>query len=164
MIDTEGTIPDVNQAYCTMSGYTRKDLLYRNILDIEDEHSHRQIHESIQIIKETGHYRFITRHRKKDNTPLDTEVSSTLLQQGKGQFVCIIRDIGESFIHYERYKHILNSMNSIIYIADMETYEILFINDYTRSIQGECTGKVCWQALQKGLEGPCPFCTNRFLL
>ncbi|MBC8318716.1 MAG: PAS domain S-box protein [Desulfobulbaceae bacterium] len=59
---------------------------------------------------------------------------------------------------------ILDSMDALVYVADMETYEILFINDCGRRIWGDIQGKVCWQTIQDGQTGPCPFCTNSRLL
>ncbi|MBU0967010.1 MAG: diguanylate cyclase [Proteobacteria bacterium] len=61
---------------------------------------------------------------------------------------------------HDRLLSVLDSIDAIIYVADMQTYELLFVNQYTRQIFGDITGKICWQALQVGQSGPCPFCTN----
>jgi PAS domain S-box-containing protein len=55
---------------------------------------------------------------------------------------------------------ILDSLDAIVYVADMETYEILFINQYTRNLFGNIVGKICWQTLQDDKTGPCSFCSN----
>jgi PAS domain S-box-containing protein len=65
---------------------------------------------------------------------------------------------------HHRLLTVLNSMDAIIYVADMETYEILFSNRYTNHILGNATGEKCWQAFQKDQSGPCTFCTNDKLL
>ncbi len=59
---------------------------------------------------------------------------------------------------------VLDSLDVIVYVADMETYELVYINEYTRNIFGDITGKVCWQSLQSDQTGPCDFCTNNKLL
>jgi PAS domain S-box-containing protein len=59
---------------------------------------------------------------------------------------------------------ILNSMDAGVYVADMETYELLFINQSTQKIHGNILGKKCWQTLHKNKSGPCEFCTNAKLL
>lgn len=64
----------------------------------------------------------------------------------------------------ERLTVILDSINALIYVADLETYEILFVNKFGRDIWGDITGKPCWQVLQSGQSGPCAFCTNDRLL
>lgn len=59
---------------------------------------------------------------------------------------------------------ILDSLDALVYVSDMQTYEMLFINKYGRSIWGEIQGKNCWKVLQAGQDGPCAFCTNSRLL
>ena len=63
-----------------------------------------------------------------------------------------------------RFRLLMNSLDALVYVADMETYEVLFINEYGKQVLGDVTGKICWQSIQKGQEGPCPFCSNRYLL
>jgi two-component sensor histidine kinase/ABC-type uncharacterized transport system substrate-binding protein len=65
---------------------------------------------------------------------------------------------------HERLLTVLDSLNAIVYVADMETYEVLFINKFTREVFGDIEGKLCWQSLQTGKSGPCEFCTNNQLL
>jgi two-component system NtrC family sensor kinase len=64
----------------------------------------------------------------------------------------------------ERMAVILDGINALIYVADLETHELLFVNKYGRDIWGEIAGKICWETLQEGQGGPCAFCTNDRLL
>jgi PAS domain S-box-containing protein len=64
----------------------------------------------------------------------------------------------------ERMTVILDGINALIYVADLKTHEILFMNKYGRDIWGDITGKICWQHLQDGQSGPCAFCNNQRLL
>ncbi|EFI32977.1 multi-sensor hybrid histidine kinase [Desulfonatronospira thiodismutans ASO3-1] len=64
----------------------------------------------------------------------------------------------------ERMQAVMNSMDSLVYVADMQTHEILFINDYGRKNLGYVTGMKCWEIMQKGASGPCPDCGNHLLL
>jgi PAS domain S-box-containing protein len=66
----------------------------------------------------------------------------------------------EQTLSFESLRTILDGINSLVYVVDMETQEILFINDYGRRIWGDITGDICWQTLQKDMNGPCSFCTN----
>lgn len=59
---------------------------------------------------------------------------------------------------------ILDSIDSIIYAADMETYELLFINSSGQKKWGHMAGKKCWEVIQEGQSGPCSFCTNNQLI
>lgn len=58
----------------------------------------------------------------------------------------------------------LDDMFELIYIADIETYELLFVNAAGRETFGikNLDRLKCYKVLQ-GLDEPCPFCTNEFL-
>lgn len=59
---------------------------------------------------------------------------------------------------------LLNEMLELIYVADTETHELLFMNDIglkTFHIE-RLEGQKCYRILQ-GLEEPCPFCTTAML-
>ncbi|MCP4542035.1 MAG: response regulator, partial [Chloroflexi bacterium] len=64
----------------------------------------------------------------------------------------------------DRFATVMNSMQSMMYVADMETYELLFVNQTIRDIFGDVEGAICWQTLQGEQSGPCDFCTNEHLL
>jgi PAS domain S-box-containing protein len=64
----------------------------------------------------------------------------------------------------ERFQSVLDSIDALIYVADMESYEILFLNQYGKEIFGDVGGKICWQCLQSEQTEPCEFCTNDRLL
>ncbi|HDH28892.1 MAG TPA: PAS domain-containing protein, partial [Euryarchaeota archaeon] len=59
---------------------------------------------------------------------------------------------------------VLDSLDAAVYVADMDSYEILFVNKYLSKIFGDVVGKICWQTLQTDQSGPCSFCTNKKLL
>jgi len=59
---------------------------------------------------------------------------------------------------------ILDSLDAIVYVSDIQTYEILYANKYAEKLFGNIIGKTCWQVLQADMTGPCPFCKNSELL
>ena len=61
---------------------------------------------------------------------------------------------------YEVFSTIMDSLDAIVYIVDMETYEILFVNKYTQDIFGDIVGKTCWKTILYGQSKPCDFCSN----
>jgi PAS domain S-box-containing protein len=63
-----------------------------------------------------------------------------------------------------RFRLVMDSLDALVYVADMDTYEILFINKSGRELFGDITGSICWQSLQSGKNGPCSFCSNKYLL
>ena len=59
---------------------------------------------------------------------------------------------------------IFDSINHAIYVADPETYEILYTNSKLRkSLKKDVTGKKCFEVLQNR-PNPCEFCTNDIIL
>ena len=51
-----------------------------------------------------------------------------------------------------------------MYVADMETHELLFLNGYGQGLWGpNSTGQLCHKVLQFGQSTPCSFCTNHRL-
>lgn len=56
---------------------------------------------------------------------------------------------------------IAEDMDEIIYVSDVETYELYYMNAQGRKITGiyDYKGRKCYEVLQ-GKENPCEFCTN----
>ncbi len=65
----------------------------------------------------------------------------------------------------KKFNIVLDSLNIIVYVADINTHEILFANQYAqKAFGGNLVGKVCWKTIQTGFNGPCDFCTNSKLI
>lgn len=58
------------------------------------------------------------------------------------------------------YKNILDKINSNVYITDVETDEIVYMNDFMKQTfhLENPEGQVCWKVLQKGMTERCSFC------
>ena len=64
-----------------------------------------------------------------------------------------------------QFRTLFDSMNAVIYVADIETHELLFVNRFTTETFGEnWLGKTCYDYLQQGMGQPCGFCNNNQLL
>lgn len=59
---------------------------------------------------------------------------------------------------------VLNSLDALVYVSDMQTYDLLFVSQYGLKVWGRPEGKKCYQYLQAGQTSPCSFCTNHKLL
>ncbi len=61
----------------------------------------------------------------------------------------------------EALKAPMNDISEVIYIADFDTYDLLYLNDKGRSSVGvdDLEGQKCYKALQN-LDAPCDFCVN----
>ena len=56
---------------------------------------------------------------------------------------------------------ILNGISTMIYVTDLETDEILFINDYMKQcfgIEGDVVGRPCYKVLNEGVDQRCNWC------
>ncbi|WP_152514501.1 ATP-binding protein [Chrysiogenes arsenatis] len=58
---------------------------------------------------------------------------------------------------------LLDSMDAIIYVSDIDTYELIYINQRAKKLYGNVIGAKCWMYLQEGQQGPCPFCRYHLL-
>ncbi len=60
---------------------------------------------------------------------------------------------------------VFNGVDGAVYIADMQTNEVLAANEHVERIYGaDWRGLKCYELLQKGQSGPCSFCTNELLV
>ncbi|MBT4264684.1 MAG: PAS domain S-box protein [Deltaproteobacteria bacterium] len=59
---------------------------------------------------------------------------------------------------------ILDSVPADIYVSDMETHDVLYMNaQMIESFGKDLTGQICWKAFRGGSK-PCSHCTNPYLL
>ena len=91
--DRQGRILEVNETYCGMSGYDREALLTLRVADLEAAESPEEARRHIERIVALGSDRFESRHRRRDGSALDVEVSVRFLDQRGGIFVAFIQDI-----------------------------------------------------------------------
>ena len=84
LVDADGRLLEVNDAYCRMSGYSSAELLGMRITDLEALESEEQMRAHVAHIMAVGQDRFETRHRRKDGTPLLVEITSHTLDFGVG--------------------------------------------------------------------------------
>ncbi|RME99665.1 MAG: PAS domain S-box protein, partial [Chloroflexi bacterium] len=65
---------------------------------------------------------------------------------------------------HERLLTVLDSIDADIYVADIETYEILFMNKHIQeTFGGNLVSKICWREFRNE-NGPCRICSNSLLL
>jgi len=94
ILDGNGRLLDVNAAYCRMSGYSRDELLGMNASQIEDQ-STGETTMRLQLGRVQGGGRYETKHRCRDGTLLDVEVSVGVMEAGAGDNMVLIRDVSE---------------------------------------------------------------------
>ena len=95
LADSKGNLLEVNETYCRMSGYCEQELLSMHISDLEANETREDIAERIKIIAERGESRFESRHRRKDGSLWEVEVSAQFQAVGDGGSITFIHDISE---------------------------------------------------------------------
>jgi len=73
--DVEGRILEVNDAFCRMSGYSKEELQAMRIDDLEAAETADDIAAHGRKIMAQGEDRFESRHRRKDGSIIEVEVS-----------------------------------------------------------------------------------------
>ncbi len=96
LIGPRGRIVDANDAYCGMTGYNYEELDELSVSDIEAAERPEETQVHIRKILAEGSDRFLSRHRRKDGSVLDVDVSVTAVPAARDLMVCFVRDATES--------------------------------------------------------------------
>ncbi|HAZ13528.1 MAG: hypothetical protein A2X86_13435 [Bdellovibrionales bacterium GWA2_49_15] len=94
--DKQGWLLEVNNTYCSMSGYSTAELLNMHITDFEALEAPQETDRHIQNIMQRGEDRFETQHKRKDGSIFDVEVSVKSWPTEGGKMISFIRDITEA--------------------------------------------------------------------
>ena len=162
----------LNPAWERTLGYGRQQLLnkpFSAFVHPDDwDNTHRFFD---HLTKGQSIHRFENRYRCKNNSYRWFSWNAyPLVEQGK--IYAIIRDMTEHKQHelavidaHERLLTILDSLESLVYVADMRTYELLYVNQYGQKTFGPiATQQICWKTLHQGQNQPCTNCSNNRLL
>jgi PAS domain S-box-containing protein len=93
LADAEGRLLDVNEAACTLLGYTREELLALSLAGIEADQTPEHVMEILARVFEVGAERFERRMRRKDGSEIEMELSLNSLPVGEGRVMAFARDI-----------------------------------------------------------------------
>ncbi len=127
--------------------------------------------EMIRIALEQGSNRFEWMHRRMDGEDFPVEVLLTPIVVGEKTIIHTAwREITERKeaenklkASHERTLTILNSIPADVYVSDLESYEIIFMNDYMRESFGrDLIGEICYQVFRNE-KAPCSICPYKHL-
>jgi two-component system, cell cycle sensor histidine kinase and response regulator CckA len=94
LVDEQGAFLEVNDAACALSGYSRDELLGMRVTDLDADHSPEQVQARMERVRACGSERFEARHRRRDGSLVDVEVSIRHLADDGGRLFCFLRDVG----------------------------------------------------------------------
>jgi PAS domain S-box-containing protein len=90
----DGEVLEVNDAYCQMSGYTREELIGMQISALEASETQVEVVEHIKkLLRQEGHDHFETKHRRKDGTIFDVDITALYYDLEGGRIAIFVRDI-----------------------------------------------------------------------
>lgn len=92
-VDMQGRLLEVNDAYCSFSGYSRSELLTMRIADLDAVECEFEIAARIQSVISKGKDRFQSTHRCKDGSLIDVEVSVQPQLLSNGTMAVFLRNI-----------------------------------------------------------------------
>ena len=94
-VDMQGGLLEVNDTYCRMSGYSSQELLTMSVSDLEANETPTDTAAHFQKFMAQGEDRFESRHRRKDGSIFDVEISGQYRPTEGGRLVVFLRDITE---------------------------------------------------------------------
>ncbi|MBU3954269.1 MAG: PAS domain S-box protein, partial [Proteobacteria bacterium] len=173
-VDPDGKFQFASQSYCRMFGKTEAELIGNSFMPLvhpDDLASTQKAMEALFHPPYTAYMeqRALTKDGWKwlawiDNAVLD-ENNKIISIIGAGRDITEQKNF-ESALNtsQETFLSVLDGIDATIYVADMKTYEILFMNKYMKdTFKVDLTGKKCWQVFREDT-GPCESCTNKKLL
>ncbi|EIJ42256.1 signal transduction histidine kinase [Beggiatoa alba B18LD] len=167
----------VSPACVPLLGYSETELLGQNAYDyihpddkkqVQQSHARlfRRANQSLENNQQTVTFRV----RQKSGAYIWFESNNRLLRFPTGlvkEVVSVSRDITarklaeqEALRSYHMLLQVLNGLMALVYVADLENYKILYINQFGQEVFGDVAGKICWQVLcqQRPEKAPCYLC------
>ncbi len=170
-LDAEHRVVEWNPGAEKLFGYTADEVIDRNLDHlVTNPHVLEEAAGFTQTVMNKGRVGPVETVRyHRDGTPVDVILSgSPIVVEGElVGMVSIYTDISEHKRveralreSRSRFLTVLDGIDAHIYVADLETYEILFMNERMRQdFGGDLTGEICWHVFRKD-SGPCAHCTN----
>jgi PAS domain S-box-containing protein len=168
----DGYFQQLNSAWERTLGYRRKHLLTQPFLAFVHPDDWDATHRFFeQLLEGKSVQGFENRYHCQNNAYRWFSWNAYPLVEQQ-RIYAIIRDITESKQNevalkeaHERLLTILDSLESLVYVADMQTYELLYVNKYGQKTFGSLNhGQLCWKTLHKEQNQPCRTCSNEKLL
>jgi PAS domain S-box-containing protein len=164
---------EVNDAAVAHYGFTRDEFLSMTIADIRPPEDVPRLLENIshvgeQPVDKAG----IWRHRKKDGTVIEVEITSHVLDYDERRAELVLanditdRKRAEQELRrsHQTFLTVLDWIDATVYVADMNSYEILFMNkNMIDAFGADLTGRICYEVFRRE-SAPCRHCPNDRLL
>ncbi len=171
LADNDGKILFSNPAHHKLQGYPDGELVGKYIWDlIAEEKDKELIKKHYQaLINEQPHPEiYFSKDKKFDGQLIDVQINWDYIRNSNNDVtgtISIVSDItsqkkAEDALKtaHKRFITVLDSIDATVYVVDMNTYEILFMNkNMIKSFDRDMTGEICWK-VYRGEKKPCLHC------
>lgn len=142
--DLEGNFLEVNTVICDRLGYSRDEMIGKNITFIDTQKAQKNIPKAIQSLQENGHVMFEGEHRKKDGTIIPVEIHATVIEyMNQPAVLSVVRDITERRLNEqalhdaEELYHTLFDLSPVgIVVIESETRKAVEFNRISHDLLG----------------------------
>ena len=169
ILDPSGNVLYANPACGHLLGVAPMELKERCFLDFVETDSgniKEQLRIALSKVASFASEEMKLRRNADEFFPIKLSLSP-LNHNNHSQCVALFSDITEKkrtdeIIRNSREKlfTILDSLDASVYVATLDTHDILFANKVLWDARGNVIGKKCWEVLQHRAKGPCNFCNN----
>lgn len=166
-----GKVVAANVVMEQVTGYTLEEFQSVKLADTYANSDERD--KLISLLSRNGSIRnYETQLIRKDGTIFDVRMNIDVIELGDDKVILTTaQDISESkrieeTLREERAQllSIFDSIEQMVYVADTETYEVLYMNSIMRQwLNTDGTSGICFKLFQNK-DGPCDFCTNKIIL
>ncbi len=174
-IDLFGNVITCNPAFEALFGYSLEELIGQDIdRFITTPESYEEARAlTIRATRNTEILRMVSIRYHRDGSRVEVE-SQGMPVIIKGESVGVLalyHDVthlknAERLANdlYTSFKLLMDSIDADVYVSDLTTYEIIFMNKHMEDSFGSALiGKKCYDMF-RGLSSPCPDCTNKLLI
>ena len=173
--DIKGRYLGCNRAFTKIMGVTSSEIHGKTVQELwPSEHAEVYHQKDLELMQSPQHQRYAFEVKDKEGHSRPVLFAKDVFRDENGNVAGLLGaflDITELKqaedalrSSHERFLTVLDSIDATIYVADMETYEILFMNKYMKeSFGSDLIGEICW-AVFRNESTPCQHCTNDQLL
>jgi PAS domain S-box-containing protein len=149
-VDLEGKILQVNDSYCSMTGFSRKELLSMSVADLEVLETETDVRRHIGSMLVSGKAKFESLHRTRSGGRINVEVSTVVLPE-QNVVVAFISDITERkrmdkvlIDREEQYRTLITTMQQGVALHEIicspdgtpEDYRFIDVNESFEQVTG----------------------------
>ncbi len=170
--DKSGNIREVNRFACELFGYTREELLKKNILELTPEEYVERNKNALNEVSAEGRVRIDTIHKNKQGQLIEVSVNATLFEREKDLILASIRDIRrrketENALKEseERFQAMLGVIPDMVSIQDSDM-NIIYSNwnGFAAVERGKRQLNTKCYKTYRGFDSPCPDCKAKVVL